>query len=198
MTPAAATCGRPGEASPPRLTLAVALAAAALYGIAGAAPEAWVFDRAAIAAGEWWRLVTGHLAHSDAEHLLWNLGALSVMGWLLERDRPALFGWGLAAGAAAVDAWLWLGLTGLERYCGLSGALNAVLWVLLAHLWRTTRHPLVAAVGAAALLKLVVELQAGQAVLTHTAWPSVPSVHLAGLIGGLLVVLSGGRPGGTR
>ncbi|MGD2082354.1 MAG: rhombosortase [Chromatiales bacterium] len=175
--------------APPRLTLAVALLAAALYVLAGPAPPTWVLERTAVAEGEWWRLLSGHLAHSDPEHLLWNLGALLGIGWMLEPRRPAAFAWGLVAGAAAVDTWLLAGLPGLERYCGLSGVLNTLLLILLVRLWRETRHPLVPTIGAAALVKLTVELQSGQAVLTHTAWPSVPSAHLAGLLGGVVALL---------
>jgi hypothetical protein len=39
--------------------------------------------------------------------------------------------------------------------------------------------------GAAA--KILVEINAGQALLTQTAWPSVPTVHAAGFLCGLVL-----------
>ncbi len=179
----------PGGLALPGLTLALALLALALYLGGGAAPPSWVFDRAAIAQGEGWRLITGHLVHSDPEHLFWNLAALLLIGWQLERRDPALFAWGLVAGTTAVDAWLWLGLPGLQRYCGLSGVLNSLMLILLVSLRRETRGPWVMLIAILSAGKLVAELASGQAMLTHTAWPSVPSAHLAGLCGGMAVLI---------
>lgn len=186
-----------GGLRPPWFTFILAALAIGFYCFAGAAAPAWVFDRSAIADGEWWRLISGHFVHSDGQHLLWDVSALVVIGWMLERQRPALFGWGLLAGLVAVDLWLWFGMPELERYCGLSGALHAVLLLLLANLWRTTRQPLVIAMLFLIIAKVVLELWTNQALLTETAWPSVPIVHLAGLCGGLAVLLvdiAGGHP----
>jgi len=173
----------------PRFTFLLVILVLGLYGIAGDAPGSLVFDGAAVSHGEWWRLLTGHLVHSDPGHLLWNVAALVILGGMLERERPALLWVGLLAGMVAVDGGLWFGLPHLDRYCGLSGALNALLLLLLAHLWRTTGHPVVIAVAAASSIKLIVELWSNQALLTHTAWPSVPMAHLAGLCGGLSALL---------
>lgn len=178
-----------GGPRPPWFTFTLAALAIGFYCFAGAAAPAWVFDRSAIADGEWWRLISGHLVHSDAQHLLWDVSALVVIGWMLERHRPAIFGSGFLAGLLAVDAWLWLGMPELERYCGLSGVLHAVLLLLLAALWRTTPKSLVITMGFLIVGKVVLESWTHQALLTDTAWPSVPSAHLAGLCAGLAVFL---------
>lgn len=188
MIPASTSLNRGGH-RPPRFTLFLASLALALYFIAGEAPASLVYDRMAIAGGEWWRLFTGHFVHSDGGHLLWNVTALVILGGMLEREQPVLLWTGLLAGMVAVDGGLWFGLPHLDRYCGLSGALNALLLLLLAQLWRTTGHPVVIAVAAASAIKLIVELWSNQALLTHTAWPSVPMAHLAGLCGGLCALL---------
>jgi hypothetical protein len=39
--------------------------------------------------------------------------------------------------------------------------------------------------AAGAVLKIVVEMHAGQALFTQTAWPSVPAAHAVGLLCGL-------------
>ena len=173
----------------PWLTLALSGSMALLYLVLGPAPPAWVYDRDAIVAGEWWRLVSGHWVHSDLPHLGWNLGATLLLGGLLElRDRRA---WliALAAGTGAVDAALWFGLPGLTRYCGLSGVLNAVLLPLLFALGRTVPARLLALSGALSLGKILTELAAGQALFTQAAWPSLPEAHLAGWLAGLLPVV---------
>jgi hypothetical protein len=76
----------------------------------------------------------------------------------------------------------------LERYCGLSGILNALLAAGLIQLWRETRDRLLPLVGIGAVLKILVEAAAGAAVFTHTAWPSVPVVHAVGLTAGAIIV----------
>ena len=178
-----------GGLRPPWFTFLLAVLAIGFYGLAGPAAPAWVFDRSAIADGEWWRLFSGHLVHSDGQHLIWDVSALVVIGWILERYQPVIFTWGLLAGMLAVNAWLWFGMPELERYCGLSGTLHAVLLLLLATLWRTTRQPMVLAMGFLILGKVGLEWWTNQALLTQTAWPSVPIVHFAGLCGGLAVLL---------
>lgn len=173
-----------GGRRPPWFTFILAALAIGFYGLAGPAAPAWVFDRGAIADGEWWRFISGHLIHSDSQHLFWDVAALVVIGWMLERRRPAIFAWGLLAGLLAVNTWLWFGMPELERYCGLSGVLHSILLLLLATLWRETRSPLVITMVALITCKIFLELWTAEALLTNTAWPGVPIVHLAGLIGG--------------
>ena len=100
-----------GGLSPPWFTFILAALVIAIYFFAGAAAPDWVFERTAIADGEWWRLISGHLVHSDGQHLLWDVLALVVIGWMLERHRSALFAWGFLSGIVAVN----------ERSGGLAG-----------------------------------------------------------------------------
>lgn len=156
------------------------------YLFLGSAPEAWVFDRTAIAHGEWWRLATGHWMHSDASHAFWNIGALMLLGTLLEKRLQGNLVLALVIGTVGVNLWLWWCEGTLQYYCGLSGILNALLAMGLVHLWYDLRQPLVWLVGIGAMAKIVVEISAGQALLTQTAWPSVPEVHAAGFLSGLV------------
>jgi rhomboid family GlyGly-CTERM serine protease len=171
----------------PWRTLLLTLAALALYIGAGPAPDRLVLDREAVAAGEWWRLTTGHWVHSDPGHALWNITAFTFLGALFE----GRLGWrmvaALALGMVSVSLWFLVGLSDLSRYCGLSGILNALLATGLVAMWRDTRDPLVVLVGAGAILKIAVESMLGKAVFSSTAWASVPTAHAAGFIAGLLV-----------
>lgn len=178
---------RRGGTAPPWRTLLLTATALALYLWAGAAPEAWVYDRHAIAQGEWWRLFSGHWVHSDPEHALWDIGALLALGLLFEsRLRWNLFPVLLLA-TLGVDLWLWYVQPSIVYYCGLSGILNGLLALGLVRWWRDQPHPLVWLTGLGAVLKIVWETAAGTALLTATAWPSVPEVHGVGFVCGLLL-----------
>ena len=186
MSVTSQTGARHGSTLPWRSILLGAGAVVA-YLVLGAAPEAWVFDRVAIAQGEWWRLVTGHWVHSDLTHAGWDIVALLLLGSLFEARLQWRLPLSLLIGTVGVDAWLWWGDPTLRYYCGLSGILNSLLIVGLLQFWRDWRHPLILLTGVGAAVKILVEINVGQALLTQTAWPSVPSVHAAGFLCGLVL-----------
>lgn len=187
-----------GGFQPPRLTLCLGAAIGAVYLLLGPAPAGLMLERQAVANGEIWRLLTGHLVHADDAHLSWNLGAFLVLSGLYElQERPGpgrYFGL-IAAGALAIDAWFWWLQPGLPVYCGLSGVLNSFFAVLAVLLWRRTRHPAIALAGLAAIAKIAVEATLGAALLPTTTWTAVPGAHAAGFAAGLLLGLVRFRPG---
>jgi len=176
-----------GSQSLPWRTLLLTLAALSGYLILGSAPEAWVFDREAIRQGEYWRLITGHWVHSDLGHALWDIAALAILGALFESRLQGKLLLSLAAGTMAVNIWLWWGAPSLDYYCGLSGILNSLLAVGLIQLWRELHHPLIVITALGVISKILLEIYQGQALLTHTAWPSVPEVHAVGFLCGLVL-----------
>ncbi len=187
--------GRGGVQPPrltPRLTLCLGAVMAAAYLLLGPAPAGLKLERQAVANGEIWRLLTGHLVHADPAHLSWNLGAFLVLSGLYElQERPGpgrYFGL-IAAGALAVDAWFWWLQPGLPVYCGLSGVLNGFFAVLAVFLWRRTRHPAIALAGLAAIAKIAVEAGLGAPLLPTTTWAAVPGANAAGFAAGLLLGL---------
>jgi len=171
----------------PWLSLGLAAAAVTAYLIFGPAPAKWVFDREAIAAGEWWRLLTGYWVHSDARHAGWDIAALVILGFVFEPRLTWRLPLLLLLASLGVDAWLWWGLPTLGYYCGLSAVLNSLLVFGLVQMWRESRHPLVLLTALAAALKIVVEINTGQSLVTQTVWPSVPTTHAAGFLCGLLL-----------
>ncbi len=86
------------------------------------------FDRQAIGHGQWWRLVTGHLVHTNHWHLLMNLG-----GFLLILLLHGMYYSGraliclLLAGNLIIGLCLYWLSPAIELYLGLSGFLHALL-----------------------------------------------------------------------
>lgn len=97
--------------------------------------ESLVLEREAMMAGQWWRVWTGHLAHTGPTHLFGNLAALTMLlGWARSRHllRPCLLYAALAAPLISIS--LLAMLPWLEWYAGLSGLLHSLLALLLIRL----------------------------------------------------------------
>ena len=181
---------RHGRSILPWRTLLLTVIATSAYLALGPVPDQWIFDRVAIAEGEWWRLLTAHWVHGDASHAGWDIGALLLLGILFESKLQGRLLLALLAATVAVDAWLWWGEPALIFYCGLSGILNGLMILGLLQLWRDLRHPVILLIASGAGLKILVEMQLGQAVLTQTAWPSLPRAHAAGFACGAALFLA--------
>lgn len=146
------------------------------------------FNAAGIFQGEIWRLVSGHFMHADLQHLLWNCLGLAVLGTLLEYRSRAVLLATLGAGIVFVSALLLTPYAQLEYYCGLSGVLNSLLLVALWIEWRLTRSWPIILIACASIVKVLVEVSQGISIVTHISWPPYAWSHLAGLIGGLIVI----------
>lgn len=88
----------------------------------------WRFDRDAILAGEWWRLVTGQWLHLGPGHLLLNLVGLGLIAFVVGRALPWL-GWiiVLVISVLSVAVGLLVLHPDVTAYMGLSGALHGLL-----------------------------------------------------------------------
>ncbi len=157
---------------------------------------AW--DRTAIGAGDWWRLLSGHLVHLGWSHLLLNLAGLAVVAWVVG-GAYACWRWLLIAGlsVAVIDAGFWLLDPQLEWYVGLSGVLHGLLVAgLLPGVLARDREALVLA--ACVVAKLAWEQLVGP--LPGSAESAggnvIVNAHLYGAVGGLLGALPVSR-GGT-
>jgi len=177
------------EVKLPWLTLVLAGLMVGWFAAFGPAPGNWVYDRDAIADGEALRLLSAHWVHADLGHLAWNLGALLLLGWIVESWQRHALWIGLLAGSLAVDLMVWLALPEMTHYCGLSGALNTLLLLALLACWQRTTAWALLVTGALSLLKILVEANTGQALFTQAAWASVPLAHLGGWLAGLTCIL---------
>lgn len=157
-------------------------------------PDEWQkslwYDRRAVAAGEYWRILTGNLVHLGWTHLALNVGALLIGTWVFYPARTPI-AWAIAQVVCAVTSSLGLYFfsPGIAWCVGMSGALHGLLmigaidwirqgdrvgWVLLA-IW-TGKLAWEQVNGAMPLSTETV----GSAVVTDA--------HLWGAIGGLLYV----------
>lgn len=175
----------------------VTLAALILL-LTGETGREWLrFERSGIAAGEIWRLLTGHVVHLGVSHTLLNLAGLLLVWFLAGRAftwRQWL--WVIAGSVVAIDLGLWLGAPSLEWYVGLSGLLHGMLAGGIV-------AGLAARSGEAMLLAVIV---AGKIAWEQLAGPLpgseatsggavIVDAHLYGAFGGALVaaVLISGR-----
>ena len=86
------------------------------------------YDRSAIAAGGWWRLLTAHIVHLDLHHLLLNELGLVLMWALFASDfDPIEWCVIVCTGALAISSGLWWLSPRVAWYVGASGVLHSVM-----------------------------------------------------------------------
>ena len=151
------------------------------------------FERAAALDGEVWRLLTGHLAHADGSHLLWNvLGLMLVFALFAREYSPGEWLAMMLASTAAIDLGFLAFEPQLGWYVGLSGVLHGLMAAGLAAWLRVRRDPLTVIVTLLFVAKLLWEHLNGPLPLTAGTL-SVPVVHEAhtyGAIGGALCAIA--------
>jgi rhomboid family GlyGly-CTERM serine protease len=88
---------------------------------------AWRYQRDAVAAGEFWRLLTAHVVHLDVTHALLNaLGLLLLWGLFARAWSPLQWLFAMLLSLLAIDAGFWFLAPQLEWYVGASGLLHGV------------------------------------------------------------------------
>lgn len=177
---------------------ALAAAAAALVVPALVGPRAVLalrYERHALAAGEWWRLLTCHLVHFDARHLALNLAGLGLLWWLYAADaRPRDWLVVALAAALAVGGGLYLLAPGVGWYLGLSGVLHGGWAAAAVFAWRRWRTEALVA-GALLAAKLAAEQLVGPLTgALDATLPVIVAAHLYGALGGLAAAAVLRRP----
>ena len=147
------------------------------------------FERSGIAAGELWRLLTGHLVHLGVSHTVLNLAGLVLVWFLVGRAFDwKQWLWVMAGSIGAIDLGLWFGAPSLEWYVGLSGLLHGMLGAgIVAGIAARSGEALILAVVVAG--KLAWEQFAGPLPGSETTSGGavIVDAHLYGVIGGTLV-----------
>lgn len=176
----------------PVLTLAIA-ALAILAQLSPAVTAALEFSRAAIAQGEWWRFVTTHLTHFDANHLGWDAAVFLLLGAVCERESRQRFIAGLALASVGISAAVWFWQPHFELYRGLSGLDCALFGLFAGSLLRKSERAakLLGALGLAGVVaKCGAELAIGATLFaTGSGYAPVPLAHVVGAIAGVWVAV---------
>lgn len=174
----------------PIVTLLVVAAGIGAYVIPGLASQL-VYDRSAILSGEVWRLLTGNWVHFSASHLLYDLLALGIAGWIIERRGYPYLGLLCVLSALSIGTILLAIRPEMQFYGGLSGVATAAIVYLALHglkepgPWRW----ICAAALVLTLGKVLLESMTGR--LTFAAVDRVPfaPVPLGHVVGGLTASL---------
>src|SRR5450755_1892987 len=108
--------------------LIILLVLDAVLGLGDSVGQLLRYDRSAIAAGGWWRLLTAHIVHLDAHHLILNALGLVLMWSLFAADYDVIE-WSIIvlAGALAISSGLWWLSPRVAWYVGASGVLHSVV-----------------------------------------------------------------------
>jgi rhomboid family GlyGly-CTERM serine protease len=120
------TLGRP---RPELRVFAILLLALNLPVLFGSGPNAFIFSREAVSAGQWWRLVTHPFVHVSWYHLLLDGAAFLILyRSLLDSSLLRRLAYVIAAGAGSLlTSW---GATDLSAgLCGLSGVSHGLMAV---------------------------------------------------------------------
>jgi len=190
----AATSASFGWQQIPFVTVSLAMLAV-VASLFGEWSQLLTFDRSAIATGELWRFVTGHLVHWNHDHLLWDVVVFGVLGILVERfDRRALVAT-LVLSAVAISAAVWMCDPLTVQYRGLSGVDSALFGFVAPMLFVESRRNrqtgvswVVAALAAGFVAKVAFEIATGQTLFVDSAaagFVPLPLVHAVGALVGL-------------
>lgn len=177
-----------------KVLIGINVAVYILTAIVGRSPNAtgWVFQNGvtygpAVAAGEWWRLITGAFMHASPLHLAMNMFLLYLLARELEPvvghlRFGLLYGVSLFGGAVGVMA-----LSPTSPTLGASGAIFGLMGAMVVLQLRAGQNPWSSGIVGLVLINLV---------LTFT----IPDISVGGHVGGLLAGALGGlivTPRGT-
>ena len=149
------------------------------------------YNRDAIAEqGQYWRLFTAHLAHTQLSHALLNLAVWPLVFWTARDDLSGRqWGLGFLFCALGVAVGLWWFSPAVQWYVGLSGVLHGLLVLAAIAVWRHARIPALLILFGVAV-KLAWE-QIGGALPGSEVWIGHRVIVDAHLYGGLSGVICG-------
>jgi rhomboid family GlyGly-CTERM serine protease len=140
------------------------------------------YDRSAIAAGGWWRLLTAHIVHLDLHHLLLNeLGLVLIWALFAGDYDPVEWCIIVLSGALAISSGLWWLSPRVSWYVGLSGVLHTIMGAGCA------RHLALRAWDRWILIGCLVAKLAYEQLGGHEPALVVVDAHLYGAVCGFLV-----------
>jgi rhomboid family GlyGly-CTERM serine protease len=149
------------------------------------------FDRSALAQGEYWRLFSAHLIHTNRWHLLMNLAALAVIFLMhVPHYTAQRILYLLVAGLGLIGLAIWLWSPAISYYLGLSGWLHALLvWGACQDIQRHWSSGWLILAGVAAKIGWEQWQGASQQLITLIEADVATDAHFYGAVTGLLLYL---------
>nr|WP_192867638.1 rhombosortase [Thaumasiovibrio occultus] len=150
----------------------------------------WAFwRRTAIADGEWWRILTGNLTHTNSWHLLMNSLAFFLIGFIFRRHlRPLPYTALIVLISIAIGSAIWW--SDINNYAGLSGTLHGLfIWGALQDIRHHDRLGWALLVGV--IVKNAMEWYSGGSAVTSGLINArvAYEAHTLGLVCGALIGL---------
>jgi len=177
----------------PFITLSVALPAF-ICAFWTEAASTLIYQRHAILAGEWWRILTGNWVHLSWSHFVYDVLVFGLAGAWIELRGYRGFGWFCALSPALIGLAVFVAEPDLELFGGLSGvATGAIVLLCLNGLGeRRAWSVICCCILVAIVLKTVFEFATGQMAFAHSGiipLKPVPTSHLAGGLTAALVFM---------
>lgn len=158
------------------------------------------YDRTAIAAGQWWRLLTAHIAHLGLHHALLNILGLVLLWALFAHEwKPLQWAVIVLVVTLAIDGGLWFRDPGISWYVGASGVLHGLMAAgTVAYVLR--HDPLGWIMAGLLAAKLAYEHLHGPLPFAGRGVPVVVDAHLYGALAGLVtsILFMRWRPRGSQ
>lgn len=149
------------------------------------------YDRNALAQGQIWRVISGHLIHSNFYHLLMNLiGLILIMFIYAPLSQRLALGWQWLLLSLSTSASLWLFSSDISVYVGMSGVLHGILcFGAILDLRQGFRTGYLILAGVA--VKLIIEQVNGPdtELAEQIAANVAIDAHLYGAFGGILLAM---------
>jgi len=165
------------------------LGCAIIIAFLGDAGRVWLsYDRPEIAAGELWRLLSGHFVHLGISHLIWDAAGFLLI-WYLVGQSFSRMQWVIVSlvTIVGIDLGFWFLEPNLSWYVGLSGLSHGVLAAGIVGSLKSGRVDMWI-LGAALVAKLVYEALVGP--LPGSAESSggtvIVAAHVYGAIAGAI------------
>ncbi|WP_028868523.1 rhombosortase [Psychromonas arctica] len=151
----------------------------------------FAYYHSGIEKGQWWRLLTAHICHTNGYHFLLNAVGLVVVSTLfLETFKKISLLAASLFSALFISTCLFLLEPDLQWYVGLSGVLHAIFAIgVCDELKKADKWGLILAVGF--LIKIAFEQFNGPSLMTESliAATVLVNAHLYGAIAGILYFL---------
>lgn len=175
--------------SPPFIIALISLSIALIGNEANLAMR---FDREAIHSYEWWRILTGNLAHLSWNHLWMNLAGL-IMIWFMYHNQLTRTTWliNFVVCSLCVSICLLFLNPELHWYVGLSGTLHGLLMTgIIINIFKKERLDIILFVFVSG--KLIWEQYAGAlpGSAETAGGPVIVDSHLYGALAGLVTGLA--------